>query len=729
MIGVPAAIVLVAVAGAMVLEAAAMARRAPEIAARIAALDAAAKQDAAGVAALEEELERQTQTKLQRDARRRVQTGTVIVSAVLFLLCAKWLLALRDPALPRQDRIDAVKRPAAIGAGRGPDAQKARWAAWLRASPARAVAAAATATAATADDDERRGGAAASGTAAPAMQDAIDLGFIDQIVQQHGRGKESTIPALHAMQKQYRYVPAAGMERLCALTEITPAQITGVVSFYNQFRQQPIGDHLVRVCHGTACHVAGAPLMTEEIRRQLGIDPGQDTDPAGRFTIEEVACLGCCTLAPVMRIDDTTRGHLTTDQIEGLLAEDSAVRRNGHSGAGRARATRRLAHAENIGAPVGELRIGLGSCCVAGGSAKVYDALQEAITAAGVHVTVKRVGCVGMCHQTPLIEAVLPGCAPVLYTRVAPAAARAIVARHFRPRSLSRRIRNRLGAAVESVRAGAQDPPVDCHATEPRDPHVTAFLSRQKLIATEHSGELDPTDLNEYLRHDGFEALRRCVRELDGEQVIDIIDRSGLRGRGGGGFPSGRKWAAVRAAKGERKFVVCNGDEGDPGAFMDRMLMESYPYRILEGLAIAAHAAGASEGYLYIRAEYPLAVERIREAIRKCQERGFLGRNILGTSFALQLEVMEGAGAFICGEETALINSIEGHRGTPHLRPPYPVDHGLWGQPTLINKMSRHSPPSRGSFAMAPKPSPRWERPPAEGPRSFPWPVRSAAAA
>ncbi|MFV2070965.1 MAG: NADH-ubiquinone oxidoreductase-F iron-sulfur binding region domain-containing protein, partial [Pirellulales bacterium] len=193
--------------------------------------------------------------------------------------------------------------------------------------------------------------------------------------------------------------------------------------------------------------------------------------------------------------------------------------------------------------------------------------------------------------------------------------------------------------------------------------------------------------LNEYLQHDGFAALRRCVRDMTAEQVNGAIKQSGLRGRGGGGFPTGAKWEMVRKVASDRKYVICNGDEGDPGAFMDRMLMESYPYRIIEGLAIAAYVAGAREGFFYIRAEYPLAVERIREAIRVCTERGFLGESILGTPFRLKLQIMEGAGAFVCGEETAMLSSLEGERGMPRLRPPYPVEQGLWGKPTLINNV------------------------------------------
>jgi NADH:ubiquinone oxidoreductase subunit F (NADH-binding) len=220
---------------------------------------------------------------------------------------------------------------------------------------------------------------------------------------------------------------------------------------------------------------------------------------------------------------------------------------------------------------------------------------------------------------------------------------------------------------------------------------VADFLGKQKHIATEHCGNIDPVDIDEYMVHDGFQALQKCVKELSPEQVISQIERSGLRGRGGAGYLTHLKWSAVRSQKPDKKYVVCNGDEGDPGAFMDRMMMESYPYRIIEGLTIAAHTVGAREGYLYIRAEYPLALQRMSDAIDRCRERGFIGDNILGTNFSLNLKIVAGAGAFVCGEETALMASIEGRRGMPRLRPPYPAETGLWSRPTLINNVETYA--------------------------------------
>jgi bidirectional [NiFe] hydrogenase diaphorase subunit len=206
-------------------------------------------------------------------------------------------------------------------------------------------------------------------------------------------------------------------------------------------------------------------------------------------------------------------------------------------------------------------------------------------------------------------------------------------------------------------------------------------------VATENFGLVDPESLDDYLEHGGYQALRRVVSEMTSAEVRDEISASGLRGRGGAGYPTGLKWTTVAKAQGTRKYVICNADEGDPGAFMDRSVLESDPYRVLEGMAIAAFAVHATEGYVYCRAEYPLAVSRLRTAIRLAQRAGYLGDNIMDTSFSFNVEVRLGAGAFVCGEETALIASVEGRRGTPRPRPPYPAVEGLWGKPTLINNV------------------------------------------
>jgi len=214
-----------------------------------------------------------------------------------------------------------------------------------------------------------------------------------------------------------------------------------------------------------------------------------------------------------------------------------------------------------------------------------------------------------------------------------------------------------------------------------------AFFNRQTRIALRHNGIIDPTSIEEYFHYRGFEALAKVLSQGDPEWVVGEITRSKLRGRGGGGFPTGQKWALARKSPEETRYIICNADEGDPGAFMDRSMLESDPFNVIEGMIIGAFAIGAHRGFVYVRAEYPLAVERVNHAIRMCRDWGILGKNILNSGFDFDIEIRLGAGAFVCGEETALIHSIEGERGQPRIRPPYPTESGLWGKPTVINNV------------------------------------------
>jgi NADH-quinone oxidoreductase subunit F len=383
-----------------------------------------------------------------------------------------------------------------------------------------------------------------------------------------------------------------------------------------------------------------------------------------------------------MQVGAHTYGQLTSDSVPAAL-RDAEARIQASARQPRTE-LRSVSHGSD---GVGEVRVGLGSCCMVKRSDDVFRALQQAIAELGTPVTLKRVGCVGMCHQTPLVEVLVPGRPPELYAHVDAAAAAQIPARHFRPRGVMPRLRRALVRVIDGLAVADDGKDAAMARLDPRDPLVADFLGRQRHIATEHFGALDPLDLDQHMLHDGFVALRRCLTESSPQAVIETIEASGLRGRGGAGFPTGRKWQRVRNADGGPKHVICNGDEGDPGAFMDRMILESFPFRTIEGLALAAFAVGASQGTFYIREEYPLAVERVREAIRLCRERGLLGERLLGSGFSFDVRVVQGAGAFVCGEETALIASLEGRRGMPALRPPYPAQHGLHGRPTLVNNV------------------------------------------
>ncbi|MDP6354991.1 MAG: NAD(P)H-dependent oxidoreductase subunit E [Planctomycetota bacterium] len=506
----------------------------------------------------------------------------------------------------------------------------------------------------------------------------LDLTFVEQTVSERGPRPEQVIPILQDIQRHYRFLPDEALQRLCEVSEITPSAVEGVSTFYAQFRRRPIGRHLIKVCNGTACHVKGAPAISDAFRTRLQIPDTDDTDPDGEYTIEDAFCLGCCTLAPVVQIDDVTYGHVTQDRVSKVLRDFAEHEKQPGSAA--------PANTSN-GRSDGEIRICLDSCCVARGCGSTHEAIYQSILETGVRADIKRVACPVICEETPLVEIALPDRKPVLYPGVHESDVKEIVLGHFRPRGIINRFRSLMSGALDQLLTDEVWEPVARYSSDVRDPPVAAFFGPQKHIATEHYGHIDPLSLDDYIEHQGFDALGKCLDTLSPEEVVAIVAQSGLRGRGGAGFPTGKKWKMMQAAEGKRRFVICNGDEGDPGAFMDRMLMESFPYRVIEGLAIAAYAAGAHEGKLYIRAEYPFAVERVTEALRRCEEQGILGEKVLGRDFSLELEVFEGAGAFVCGEETAMLESIEGRRGIPRLRPPYPIEQGLWDCPTLINNV------------------------------------------
>jgi NADH:ubiquinone oxidoreductase subunit F (NADH-binding)/(2Fe-2S) ferredoxin/Pyruvate/2-oxoacid:ferredoxin oxidoreductase delta subunit len=338
----------------------------------------------------------------------------------------------------------------------------------------------------------------------------------------------------------------------------------------------------------------------------------------------------------------------------------------------------RLRLAENLRARAGEpatgapreLLVCAGGACISCHSVAVADELESALAASGLagRVRVVRVGCMGLCEAGPLVVVSPDG---VYYQKVDREGARRIVAEHLG-----------AGQVVRELEL-AWDAPDGRRLTGREVP----FFAQQVKIALRNCGVIDPAAIEEYVACDGYLALEKVLFELSDDDVITALKGSGLRGRGGAGFPSGMKWQFVREAPGDEKFVVCNGDEGDPGAFMDRSLLEGDPHSVIEGMAIAGRITGASRGFVYVRAEYPLAIERLEKALDAARQAGLLGEDILGSGFGFDIEIRIGAGAFVCGEETALLRSIEGKRGTPQPRPPFPAQHGLWGKPTLINNV------------------------------------------
>ncbi|MCL2692730.1 MAG: NAD(P)H-dependent oxidoreductase subunit E [Rikenellaceae bacterium] len=499
----------------------------------------------------------------------------------------------------------------------------------------------------------------------------------DAIIESVGTSRESVIPLLQALQNEFGYLPHAALERVYEKTEIDRAQLISVSTFYSQFKHAPSGKHIIRVCTGSACHVKGAGNVYDAFIRELRIGEGEMTTEDKLFSVEKIACLGCCTLAPVVQIDEKIYGHVQPGKI-GEVVEDFLSLAEENEKEEKRGERKQVA---------GEIRLGMGSCCIASGCGDIYKELVEASRQLGIEIHIKQVGCVGVCAKVPLIDVVQPDGSVVRYPNVKAAEIKEILHQHFKAASPLKRLKN---SVLEHLHMYHTDTTWDNVVWKPENERmgvIDSFLTDQRHISTEGYGVITPLNINEYCAHGGFEALRKTLASASRSEVVESVLKSGIRGRGGGGFTTGRKWEIVAKSDSRVKYVICNGDEGDPGAFMDRMLLESYPFRVIEGMLLAAYAVGASHGIFYIRAEYPLAVTRIRAAIEICRERKLTGDNILGSEFSFDIEVYEGAGAFVCGEETALIASIEGERGFPRQRPPYPAERGLNGFPTLVNNV------------------------------------------
>ncbi|MBS3781342.1 MAG: NADH-quinone oxidoreductase subunit NuoF [Candidatus Thermoplasmatota archaeon] len=307
------------------------------------------------------------------------------------------------------------------------------------------------------------------------------------------------------------------------------------------------------------------------------------------------------------------------------------------------------------------VRVGYASCGIAAGASEIYDELMDTLEGKDVDPQVDKVGCMGMCHNEPIVE-IDDENGRYTYGNLEVEDVENLVEDHL----------------IEHV------PYEDKLITGPEEEYD--YFSNQRKVVLRNSGEINPESIEEYMDAEGYEALEKAL-DMDPQEIIDTIKESNLRGRGGAGFPTGMKWQFAKDAKGDEKYIICNADEGDPGAFMDRSVLEGDPHAVLEGMIIGAYATGASKGYIYCRAEYPVALKRLDIGIKRAREKGFLGEDILDSGFSFDIEIKEGAGAFVCGEETALMHSIEGERGMPRPRPPFPAQQGLFDKPTNINNV------------------------------------------
>lgn len=313
------------------------------------------------------------------------------------------------------------------------------------------------------------------------------------------------------------------------------------------------------------------------------------------------------------------------------------------------------------------ITVGMGSCGIAAGARPVYEKLNEMMNSSKADILLEDTGCVGMCYKEPLVEITDNESGKVyLYGDVDAKKAEKIFTEHV----VNGKVFEKLLVKSSDKKGSEED-----------------LFGKQYRIVLSRAGKINPESIEDYIATDGYKALEKAINTMTREEVIEQIKLSGLRGRGGAGFSTGMKWEFAYKAQGDRKYIVCNADEGDPGAFMDRSILEGDPHKVIEGMIIGAYAIGAEEGYVYCRAEYPLAIKRLEIAIKQATDKGFLGKNIFGTDFNFSLRIKQGAGAFVCGEETALIASIEGERGMPKFRPPFPAQKGVWGMPTNINNV------------------------------------------
>ena len=313
-----------------------------------------------------------------------------------------------------------------------------------------------------------------------------------------------------------------------------------------------------------------------------------------------------------------------------------------------------------------------GTGCTSSKSPEIIDNFRKIIEEKGIqNVRVIQTGCFGLCAKGPIVI-IRPE--DTFYAMVTPDDCREIIEKHIEKGELVERL---LCKDVDNTMVNRLD--------------ELNFYKKQKRIALKNCGIIDPEEIDEYIAFDGYKALEQVLTKMTPDEVINEVSESGLRGRGGAGFPTGKKWLFTKQAEGDQKYVVCNADEGDPGAFMDRSILEGDPHSVLEAMEIAGYSVGADKGYIYVRAEYPIAVQRLQVAIDQARDYGLLGKNIFGTDFSFDIEIRLGAGAFVCGEETALLESIEGRRGQPRVKPPYPANSGLWGKPTLINNVETYA--------------------------------------
>jgi formate dehydrogenase iron-sulfur subunit len=472
-----------------------------------------------------------------------------------------------------------------------------------------------------------------------------DIANIVAAAIENNRGRIGALmPVLHEVQHALGHIPKDSVPLIAKALNLSRAEVQGVIGFYHDFKTEAHGETIVQVCRAEACQANGGRALEAHARNRLGIDFGGTTDDR-KFTLEAVYCLGNCACTPSIRIGDDVHARVTPERFDELIALANSGRGGGAAPTVKSGAVR-------ICVPMDTTALALGA-----------DEVAEAIVAeaekAGIDITLVRTGSRGAFWLEPLVEVQGEG-EPRLFGPVTPEDVASLFAAGF---------------------------PSECeHQLALGKVSSVPWLARQQRLTFARAGRIDPLSIEEYASLEGFDGLRLALR-MEPQVIVDQVKESGLRGRGGAAFPTGIKWQTVLDTQGDQKYIVCNADEGDSGTFADRLLMEADPYQLIEGMTIAGLAVGATEGYVYLRSEYPVAAKIFGEAIRRAKAAGYLGDDILGSGKSFRLELRIGAGAYICGEETSLLDSLEGKRGLIRYKPPLPAIKGLMGKPTVVNNV------------------------------------------
>jgi NADH-quinone oxidoreductase subunit F len=499
--------------------------------------------------------------------------------------------------------------------------------------------------------------------------------FVAEVVERNGADRSLLTTILHAVQEEFNFLPEQALRDIAALMEIPLIDIYGVATFFTSFSLQPKGKHVVTVCMGTACHVRNSEGLLSEICRFLGVGPGETTDDK-QFTVETVNCLGACAMGPIMVVDGKYYGEMKASRVSKILKKYQETEAESLPG-GRFSSVSELERYRNavVGSrdsDVTSIYLCCGTGCVASGSREVADALEYELSRNGLteKIDLKQTGCHGFCESGPLMIIAPEN---IFYKNVTPDDVSEIVSDTIKGGKIVERLLYRDPDTGETITHRDEIP----------------FYQKQNRQIFGPNGKLNPLEIDDYIAIDGYTAMGKALLEMGTDEIIEEVERAGLRGRGGGGFLAASKWKSCRDASSPdgTKYVLCNADEGDPGAFMDRSLLEGNPHSILEGMVIGARAVGASSGYIFVRNEYPLAVTAVTRAIEQAEEKGLLGEDILGSGFNFHVGVSRGGGAFVCGESTALMASIEGRVGEPREKYIHTAVKGLYMRPTNLNNV------------------------------------------